>query len=1170
MRLKKLELLGFKSFCDKTIITFQPGITSIVGPNGGGKSNLVDAVLWVTGEQRTKVLRSEQMEDVIFNGSDTRKPLGMASVSLTFTDIQGELSQNFSEYQELTITRRLFRSGESEYFINKTPCRLKDIRDLLIDSGTGTKGHSIIEQGKVDALLNASPQERRELIEETAGIAKYKARKTEALRKLEATLQNLLRVKDIIQEVKRQMNSLDRQAKRAEQYRQLQDELQGLEMRLWVVEHKALQGRMETSRREVEALTDQEAELLARLATEEAQLQETKLALIAQEQELTLLKQKVQEQEASSSRNETRVELFNHQIQEWSEQESRLGQELARTIQGGQVCTQEIESLKEQQRQAGEKRKKNERALTEKEAKAQTVIEEAARSQEALNAQRAVLLHILSEVADLKNTIKAFEGQQSESARQREKNGTEARQIETQIEAAQTRLKDQTQRLEGIKRQIEAGQQRVAELGQRHRNLQEAGKLLAESLALKQGKLSMIEGPHHSPWRPVGALGRLNEFVELSKQYEKAITAALGKRLQAWIMEDHRTIADALISIKQGEAGHFHFIPKTTLNSPAEPAQVPAGVIGPAIRFVRCRPPYEVLIAALLDRVYVVETLENAVTIWQTGVPVGPSTAGGRDMTFVTLEGEIIDPCGMVSLDQLTLMLHHLAGEIADLQRKLQHENEEIEAIHHQMLEAETDLRSQELELVQLEAAQMNLLQEVERLQQSLQDRKLEREMIEQESKEILSSLIRTKGSLAEKLAQQTEEGRRLTQLEQEGVQHQGTTAPLMEELTQLRLEAAKLKEREAHIETLLGHHQSLLADHRRGHAEKEKTLKQLRAKRDHLAQELKSIQAELTQGSQLLHELKAQREQKSVAHADRVKEIGHLEVALASTRQTADKLKQEIHALEMSRTELRMSLEHLVQRLDSSHHRRMEDLIQELGEFMLNPQETQDQLQQLRSKLSEIGPVNLMAIEEYRGLEERYQFLTAQEADLTQSIETLQKVITQINRTTKKLFMESYEKLRQTFSEMFTAFFQGGRADLILLDEANPLESGLDIIAQPPGKRFRNISLLSGGEKALTAIALLFSSFLIHPSPFCVLDEIDAQLDEENNRRFLTVLQRLTDRSQFIIITHNKRTMEAASALYGVTMGEPGVSRLVSVHLEKHPPAQTDSTVKDQPVLQS
>lgn len=1167
MRLKKLELLGFKSFCDKTIISFQPGITAIVGPNGGGKSNLVDAVLWVTGEQRTKVLRSEQMEDVIFNGSDTRKPIGMAAVSLTFTDIQGELSQNFSEYQELTITRRLFRSGESEYFINKAPCRLKDIRDLLIDSGTGTKGHSIIEQGKVDALLNASPQERRELIEETAGIAKYKARKIEALRKLEATQQNLLRVKDIIQEVKRQMNSLDRQAKRAEQYRQLQDELQALEMRLWVVEYKALQGRMETTRREAEALTDQEAELLARLATEEAQLQETRLALIAQEQELTLLKQKVHEQEAAISRNETKVELFNHQIQEWSEQEFKLEQDLTQASHGERVCTQEIESLKEQQRQVEEERKKNERALIEKEAKAQTMIEEAARSQEALAAQRAVLLHILSEATDLKNTIKALEGQQSEAARQREKNEAEVRQLEAQIEAAQTRLKDQTQQMEERKRQIEAGQQRVAELGQRHRGFQEAGKLLAESLALKQGKLSMIEGPHHSPWRPAGAIGRLNEFVELSERYEKAVTAALGKRLQAWVMEDHRTIAEALTSVKQGEAGHFHFIPKTTLNSPTEPAPVPAGALGPAIQFVRCRPPYEPLIAALLDRVYVVETLEKAIAIWQACLP---DRQAGVGMTFVTLEGEVIDPSGMVSLDQLTLMIHQLAGEIAGLQQKQQQENEEVEAIHHQILEAETDLRTQELELVQRKAAQMNLFQEIERLQQSLQDRKLEREMIEQESKEIVTSLAQAKGSLAEKLAQQAEEGRRLTQMEQEGLQHHGTTAPLMEELTQLRLEVAKFKEREAHIETMFGHHRALLADHRRGHAEKEAALKQLRAKHDHLAQELKSIQAELTQGGQLLHELKAQRDQKSLAHTDRVKEIERLEAALASTRQTADKFKQEIHALEMSQTELRMSLEHLVERMDSSYHRQMEELIQELGEFTLNPQETQDQLLQLRSKLSEIGPVNLMAIEEYRGLEERYQFLTAQEADLTQSIETLQKVITQINRTTKKLFMESYEKLRQTFSEMFAAFFQGGRADLILLDEANPLESGLDIIAQPPGKRFRNISLLSGGEKALTAIALLFSSFLIHPSPFCVLDEIDAQLDEENNRRFLTVLKRLTDRSQFIIITHNKRTMEAASALYGVTMGEPGVSKLVSVHLEKHPPAQTGSAIKDQPVLQS
>jgi chromosome segregation protein len=1167
MRLKKLELLGFKSFCDKTVISFQPGITGIVGPNGCGKSNFVDAVLWATGEQRTTILRSEQMEDVIFNGSDSRKPLGMANVSLTFTDIQGELSQRFSEYQEITITRRLFRSGESEYFINKIPCRLKDIRDLLIDSGTGTKGHSIIEQGKVDALLNASPQERRGLIEETAGIAKYKARKTEALRKLEATQQNLVRVRDIIQEVKRQMNSLDRQAKRAEQYRQLQDQFQALEMRLWVVEYKALQGQMESGRREIEAVTDQEAELLARSAMEEAQLQEAKLSLFAQEQELTLLNQKVHELEAALSRNETKVELFSHQIQEWSEQKSRLGQELTETIQGERVCTQEIESLREQRRQVQDERKKNETALIEKESRAQTVIEAAARSQEALIAQRAVLLQMLSEATDLKNTIKVLESRQSESARQQEKNAAEARQLAVQIETAQTHLEGQTQRLEEIQRRIEADRQKIAELRQRHQELQEAARQMNESLALKQGALEMIERPHHSPWRPAGSIGRLNDFVEPESRYAKAITAALGQRLQAWIMEDYQTISEALILVRQGEAGRFSFIPKTVLQSPARSAQSPegpppgqAGVLGPAIQFVRCHPAHEPLISALLHEVYVVETLEAAVAIKRAG----------SSMTFVTLEGEVVDPNGVVSLDQLSLMMHQLAGEIEGLQQKQLEKNKEVEAVHHQISETEMILRAQELEEVQLKAEQSNLFQEIHRLQQSLQDRGIEREGIEQESREIWVSLDRAKAALVERLAQQATEGQRLTQLEQEGLQHRDTTAPLMEELTQLRLEAAKFKEREAHLETLSGHHQALLTDHRRAHIEKEETLKQLLAKSDRLAQELGSIQAELVQGGRSLQELKAERERRSNAHAERAKEISRLEAILASTRQVLDEHRQRLHALEMSQTELRMNLEHLVQRLASSYHRQMEALVQELGEFTLDLQEAQDQLQQLRLKLSEIGPVNLMAIEEYRGLEERHQFLTAQEADLTQSIETLQKVITQINRTTKKLFMESYQKLRQTFAEMFTAFFQGGKADLILLDEANPLESGLDIIAQPPGKRLRNISLLSGGEKALTAIALLFASFLIHPSPFCVLDEIDAQLDEENNRRFLTVLKRLTDRSQFILITHNKRTMEAAGALYGVTMGEPGVSKLVSVHLEKHPPAKTDSRVKDQPVLQS
>ncbi|MBI3610701.1 MAG: chromosome segregation protein SMC [Nitrospirae bacterium] len=1188
MYLKKLEMLGFKSFAESMVVTFQPGITAIVGPNGCGKSNIVDAILWVLGEQSTKSLRSDRMEDVIFNGSETRRPLNLSEAILTVGDVSGEIAGQFGDFEEIAISRRLFRTGESEYLINKIPCRLKDIRDLLIDTGAGHKGHTIIEQGKVDQLLNASPLERRELIEETAGISKYKLRKAEAERKLEATQQNLLRVRDIIGEVKRQINALDRQVKKAETYQTLRGEVRGLELTLIVSEYQTHQKTLSDVSQQIARFKTDESSLLTDLSRIEAELQEMKTGAVQKEAALASLKQSVYDTQTLIHRQENRIELLNGQIHSWEELRAKLLQEQSRLEQSlAQTATLLDETLRQQQEVAAVLVDRRQR-LTAREAAWAETDGQLTHQERSLEENKTRLFEIMAAMTEVKNQTASLESRKKEIQRIQEKGRSELSSVEQQRDQARQQYEAEQSRLTGLTeefQQLEAEQSRLASASaQKQADIEALAEEILrrrETLTLTQARrVSLRENEKSLTNAQAGIHALLSEqpdlnnrlhgivadLLEVPKAFEPAIEAVLGEQLQGLLIDDHATIKDIILRLKSADRGRGLFLPRvprpqTSCVFPNRGSDI--GIVGPALEKVVVKPGYEAVAQTLLGHVLLVRDLETTFSIWIR------NTMGNLDCTMVTLDGEVLEPSGLVRGGSRTESLHGLL----QTRRELRELEDQIDQFASGLAQAETAKAERTAELDQLllqqqePAAQRTRLgSEIAALRQKLALLEADRARLEERRGGLefeLSQEAREAGAadlaLAETLRRLETHHREQDRIETEFVRLQETAKALSEkreilrsEATQLKVDVSALVQREETLlkeQTRLRDERISLNEQQQRHVTETATLelKSLAARRD-IRETETAIGTLSTQLSETQQRLSVETESYT-AGLGRIKQF---EVRQGSIRSDLGRLENNLRESEVRQAELKLRLSHLAEQAQTQYQTAIETAAEAMTESV-DPTGAQERLTELRAKLDLLGPVNLAAIDEYKELDERYRFLTTQEADLTQSIEDMQSAISKINRTTKEMFLSTYTALREKFKQVFREFFEGGQADLVLLDENNALESGIEIVAQPPGKRLKSITLLSGGEKALTAIALLFSSFLIHPSPFCVLDEIDAPLDEENIRRFLKVLRRMTDHSQFLIITHNKRTMEHADLLYGVTMEEAGVSKLVSVKLESN-----------------
>ena len=1195
MYLKRLEMNGFKSFLDARIV-FQQGITAVVGPNGSGKSNILDAVLWVLGEQSTKTLRSERMEDVIFNGTESRKPQGMVEVSLILGEVdrertgadtdRAELPYSLGECQEVMVTRRLFRDGASEYFINQTPCRLKDLRALLLDTRAGSKGHTVIEQGMIDRLLKASPTERRELIEETAGIIRYKKQKTEALRKLEATNQNLLRVRDIVNEVKRQLGGLERQAKAAEAYQALRREVRRLELIVLIHEFQEVSSAGRDCERALLDLCGRESAQEAAAGRVAAEVGAVQLQVADGDATLTTWRDTVAGLEMRLTQAATSIELLAQRSCFLEEQRERVQADLeqlqgekSRDAKALTEWTIRIDSLSHELTAKAESVAREESALGE-------AVQRYRQSQAALEAGRGQVMDRTMAATVITNQVTNSQARGWELTRRIEKLEQERIQagatldtVQQQLSACRERRRQNETALRETMAAVGTLSGTIADFKKRLSDADQRLSTIQEELTVCMARLHAMTTQALPPRGASESVGvTLAHLLTVRSEYDCAIEAVLGHKLMGTLVEAPQDAARSLKTLDGQSAGGRTFLPKHPRSAPGAPSRIHGeGVVGCALDFVSPSAGYEELISHLLAGVVIVRTLDQAITLWQ-------EMSDNAQALFVTVNGEILMPDGTVTTRPVEAAVGVIARErelrtlterIRELEHTLQEAKGSRNVVDQALASATSNWEARDSESRRLE---MDLVSERKDEQRGEQDviqlrQRIEVLMAERQAAELERDALRAAEQASGKELQRSEAERAsaeqaLAELQAAVAVHEGAVERRQADLAQIRLEVAGLTERLEQSRAEILRMEGVVAVRETRIGELQQEVSRLRAAGAETLAERQTTEAGVPAVESELSKARCDLGDAQHAQAGRTIRLRALEAEFNKLRHGIEDVHRQQETVRLRQREAEIRLEGYEGQLHGTYQVSLEEAIAEVGEkekVLRGPAQegeigggdvdiasTRERLSQRRGRLNELGPVNVMAIEEHRELEERLRFLTTQEEDLAQSIASLKAIIAKINRTTKQLFLDTFQELQMQFDAMFRTFFEGGRAELVLVEDEEGGEPGVDIVAQPPGKRLKNITMLSGGERALTAMALVFASFIIRPTPFCVLDEIDAPLDEENTVRFTRVLQGLSARSQFIVITHSKQTMEVADSLYGVTMEEPGVSTLVSVRLNR------------------
>ncbi len=1174
MKIKRIDILGFKSFVDKASLDFPLGITAIVGPNGCGKSNIVDAIRWVMGEQSAKNLRGRQMEDIIFGGSESRKPLGMAEVSLTFATDDGRVPAKYLNYAEIQVTRRLYRDGESEYLLNKTPCRLLDISELFMDTGVGAKAYSIIEQGKIGMILLSKPEERRFLIEEAAGVTKFKTRKQVALKKIEVTRQNLLRIGDIIAEIRRQLNSLQRQAKKAEKFREYREELKEIELLFAARHFIALEKEKEQLAAGLDLLNQQVADLSGRLAAGELGLEEKRIALLEREKSLAVVQEEIFRLKGESKTTENRLEFQRKELLNFDRQQTRIGEELASLKRQLAEAEAEIESLAERQGLFSVELAEEEEKLAQAEIRLEEMARGEAELARELEEKRHTLFAILSAIAQFNNQYSSAAKRIEVMAEKFERDRREKNQLEEQL-ADTARLAGELEK--GLDRLLADREETAAALAVlKGREEEVKGALAAKEKKLQESRnelsgkssrlhsLQELEARFDGYGRGIRTLlladnfrgrfpGIVADAIETDEAYEAAVEAVLGEKLQYVLSSGSNDVMAAIGFLKESSGGRCSFI---TGNIAIPLSPPPSGAVG-LLTKVTIAPELRRFVEPLLSGAYLTEDLTAAFRL-----------AGDfPELTFVTPQGELVHSSGIVhggSMEAAQKGFIHKKREIRDLSREVSALSElvrdlsaECASLREQtaVIEEELqDLRQKQhqadLDIAHTEKDLLRSREGWQRLEERLALKCMEDEQFREE-KEILER------EMADSVAKQNESEERKSVLEREVSEltealtvKRRELGETRERVTAAKVNTAALKERsesgrraEKRFENLLLDLHERIAGHETELAKGDSEGTGITISIGQSEEALKSLMVAQVEAEASFAGLRERYEFEGAA-------VQEVEGALRSLRASCEEARKQGTEQNLKLSESAMQLRHLEESLQERFRLEMADIIPEYGAVSCDETLKRGRQAELQRFIDEMGEVNLMAIDEYSQLEDRYDFLCSQRDDLEESLKALQQAIQRINRTTRKRFLETFHLVNVKFRELFPRLFCGGSAELRLTDENDLLETGIDIVVQPPGKKLQNVTLLSGGEKALTAVALIFAIFLIKPSPFCLLDEVDAPLDDANIGRFNEIVREMTAFSQFIVITHNKTTMAVADTLFGVTMEEPGVSKLVSVKL--------------------
>jgi chromosome segregation protein len=1216
MKLKRLEITGFKSFCEKADIQFPQGVSAIVGPNGCGKSNIVDALRWVMGEQSVKQLRGKSMEDVIFAGSAGKPPLNMAEVTLTLANDNGSAPEELKDFTEIMLTRRLFRSGESAYLMNKQPCRLKDIHNVFLGSGLGTKSYSIIQQGNIGAIIDAGPEERRYFIEEAAGTTRYKNRKTEALRKVESTRQNLLRVSDIISEIHRQMAGLKRQARKAERFKQYQRRADALDIRLSLYNYERLSRRYDETDRLLQELKDSDLGNASQLKKLDAAVEEIKLQRSQKNQEIADQKSRKFELQRKIDRTEGDL---SHQRQEIE----RLTDE----VKALQAAREDLEGKNRQiDSEIDEAQNDTARLRTEIEALRQDLHREQAAAAEIktriddlnadLETSKTALMDRLTEEARYRNIFQNAAtnkenlhrrlkraGEEAAVARQRVARGRTAEEKNkadwvrlTQQAASLNEELERIRRLNDEKREILAQRVKQVQTLELERSTARSTfstlKKMEENFEWYRDGVKAImtapefgyapesadtEDPTPVPTRDTAItaaeskkiVGLLADVLDPSPEVQAAVEAVLGEALQYVLVDAPQTGVRAIEYLQSHDAGRSGFIPVAALMQIEEDRRPAHEGLERLLKHVAVKTGYERIAEAFLGHVVVAEDMHSGLALFN---------GSRRHTTIVTKQGDVISRQGIMiggSMDKLPGILAK-KQEIKALEQQINLCEQTLAEARERQQASETDVRqietalqrlyekkkSVDAEAVDAEKALYRASEELKHAVRHLEIVELEHEQLLGEESDIEEEMVRYHSALAQLTSAITAAREDVA----EKTRQTGTVSEQLEAFNQ------KIVDRKLSLTALNARLDS-----------SSNTLRRLQDFQEDGAARLISLAEDITLKSRRAAASKSTVTEYEAGLAGMYEELKHLEEALganesaysaidarlkdndgiiAELQDQREKILEKTRLLEIEQTQRQVHRDTVVQRLEEHYHKPFAEYgaeLEALREQLRSAEgaETstgadEEELTRLREKISRIGDVNLAAINEYEQLKSRHDFLSEQREDLQKAIEDLHKVIKKINRITQQRFMETFDLVNQKLDDVFPRLFEGGSAKLVLTEPDKPLETGVEFMIHPPGKKLTRMSLLSGGEKALSAIAFIFSLFLIRPASFCLMDEIDAPLDEANVFRFNNLLKLIGEKSQIVMVTHNKKSMEFADMLFGITMEAKGVSKVVSVNLDR------------------
>ena len=1180
MYLKRLELQGFKSFADKTVLEFRPGITSVIGPNGSGKSNISDSIRWVLGEQSMKSLRGAKSEDIIFAGTQNRKSLGFAEASIIIDNSDGKLPIEFSE---VTVTRKIYRSGESGYFINKAPCRLKDILELFMDTGIGKDGYSIIGQGKIDEILSNKSEDRRHIFEEASGIVKYRVRKAESEKKLEHTKLNLLRINDILAEIENNIEPLKIQSEKAKKFLDLREELKSIEIGLFmtnielykeklekiVMDEDILKSQNEDAEKKQEEIKSIKEKLKSEIdnITENIeQMQnigfESQKDIEKLNSQISVAKERITNNKENFTRYSNEIEEIKLRINDLKEEEKQKLEKKERLTQNKEKFVKELEEKEKEMNELSSKLTSKELEIEDKKKNVENKIDKKYEIQSDINASNINNENLVKRDKLINEELQSTISEVDSIRITKEEISKEFYEIESNKNKIEKELEKATENKNNCVKKIKDYEDEINRKSQELRIKDARCKFLIETEKEKEGyirsvKSLLIDCEKDENLRK-GVHGVLANLITVPKQYETAIEMCLGSALQN-IVTDNEEVAKKLIEhLRQNKLGRASFLPISSIKS-NKTEKIPKGtngIIGIAANLIKTDKKYEQIIYNLLGRTIIVENMDDAINF---------SRQNKNMFRIVTIKGDIINQSGGIT-----------GGSVANKTVNILGRSREIQSLEKELSELKSTIKNIEIEKEKYTESIKSILENVEILEKKSQsieinyatekqkllsiEENLNKEEIKIEKlkndKEKIQLQIKDNIDKKKELEKEEENiakeieiiNNEIEEFAKLNKDNQKYIDDLNTDITNLRISVSSFDESEASIEEISQRIKQEIQNNELNIKNKEDGKNDIIQNNFNLEEEIRTtnekiekIKYEVENSGTKIGELKKSRIQKN-------EKLNSIEEEISSQFKVIEDLKEQIVKIEVKKTKIEQDLEDIINKMWDEYELTPNTQVE--YKKPENIQTTQKEVNYLRTQIKDLGSINIDSIEEYKQTKERYDFMCEQRLDLENTSNKLRKIINDMTSTMKEQFKQQFEIINKNFGEVFAELFGGGKAELILTDEENILECGIDIRVQPPGKKLQNMMLLSGGEKAFTAIALLFAILKINPSPFCVLDEIEAALDDVNVYRFAEYLKKFTKETQFLVITHRKGTMEAADTVYGITMQENGISKMLSIRV--------------------